>query len=393
MPQPSAQQILKRTRLSASIEAGRTHRSHPDMAISRLSAVAIQEPVSKRSSIIVRVTTDAGIEGIAEMDAGNQVEASLHMIRERSQSLIGRDALGRQTLLWEMANGVHSFPAAFQAAANMALLDIAGKRAKAPVYQVVSGQTRSKARALTRLEGRSDGELRTALDRAIGYGHRAFLIPLNLPEDGIRGRRFYRDTRQLLDRLRESAGEESDFALDCQGRLKASQAAYLAKELESFRLLWLDEPCSHTTNTARTRIAVESVTPVGLGRFVSRLNDFQDWLRDGSIDVVRPDVRRLGMDAIRKLSAHAETHYVALAPVNTGGPIATVAGLHLAASTPNFFIQEIPLPADSKDRAMRGELLSQHVESVESGFLALPEGPGLGITLNEDALKRYEIHS
>jgi len=123
----------------------------------------------------------------------------------------------------------------------------------------------------------------------------------------------------------------------------------------------------------------------------SNIADFQSWLRNGSLDVVRPDVCKLGIDAIRKLAAQAETHYVAVAPVVTGGPIATAAGLQVAASIPNFFMLEVPLPQDAKDRAMRKELLSHDMESVKDGFLSLPTGPGLGITLNEDALKRYKL--
>ena len=73
-----------------------------------------------------------------------------------------------------------------------------------------------------------------------------------------------------------------------------------------------------------------------------------------------------------------------------GGPIATAAALHLAASLPNFFIQHIPLPADERDRRMRAELVSQPVETVRDGFAALPHGPGLGIEVNESALEKYK---
>lgn len=384
---------MKRAWLTASVESGRTHRPNPTIAITGLTATAVREPVSKRSSIIVRLSTDAGIEGLAEMPGGLDVRSTLAAVIKRKAEVIGRDAQGRQSLLWELSQSDNSNTNSFLSALDIALLDIAGKVSEAPVYEVVSGATRTKARALARLDGSSERDLFKALDRASEAGHRAFIVPLLLPGEGIRGRQFYRDTRHLLERLREAAGEGSDFAIDCQGKLRPSQAAYLARELEPFRLLWLDEPCKQTTDTARQRIAAESVTPVGLGRMATGLEDFQAWLRNGSLDVVRPDVSFLGIDAIRKLAAHAETHYVAVAPVNTGGPIATAAGLQVAASIPNFFMQEIPLPQDAKDRAMRKELLSQDVESVKAGFLSLPTDPGLGITLNEDAVKRYQIAS
>jgi galactonate dehydratase len=391
MPQFSAQQVLKRARLTAAVVAGRTHRPSPDISITDLKATAVSEPVSKRISILVQVSTDAGIEGVAELAVGSDVGSTLAAVNKRKAEITGRDAQGRQSLLWELSQSGDESGNSFLAALDIALHDIAGKISKAPVYEVVAGATRSKARALARLDGGSESELMRALDWASEAGHRAFIVPLSLPGDGIRGRQFYRDTRQLLERLREAAGEESDFAIDCQGKLKPAQAAYLARELESFRLLWLDEPSNQTTDTARQRVATESVTPVGLGRMSSNIADFQSWLRNGSLDVVRPDVCKLGIDAIRKLAAQAETHYVAVAPVVTGGPIATAAGLQVAASIPNFFMLEVPLPQDAKDRAMRKELLSHDMESVKDGFLSLPTGPGLGITLNEDALKRYKL--
>jgi galactonate dehydratase len=86
----------------------------------------------------------------------------------------------------------------------------------------------------------------------------------------------------------------------------------------------------------------------------------------------------------------AETYYVAVAPNHDGGPVATAAALHLAASLPNFFIQHVPWPPDERDRRMRSELVSQPVETVRDGFAALPAGPGLGIQVNEGALDKYK---
>ena len=85
----------------------------------------------------------------------------------------------------------------------------------------------------------------------------------------------------------------------------------------------------------------------------------------------------------------AEAYYVAIAPHHDGGPVATAAALHLAASVPNFFIQHVPLPADPKDREMRAAIVSGGLETPRDGFLQLPTGPGLGIQVNEAALEKY----
>jgi hypothetical protein len=93
----------------------------------------------------------------------------------------------------------------------------------------------------------------------------------------------------------------------------------------------------------------------------------------------------------RRIAALAETYYVAVAPRHEGGPIATAAALHVAASLPNFFIQHIPLAAGEEDRSLRAQLAGADLERVRNGFASLPSGPGLGITVNEAALERFHV--
>ena len=84
---------------------------------------------------------------------------------------------------------------------------------------------------------------------------------------------------------------------------------------------------------------------------------------------------------------------MAVAPYHRGGPVATAAALQLAASIPNFFIQQVPYPRDERDRRMRAELAGAQIEAVDGGFLSLPTAHGLGVTLNQDALNRYQINA
>ena len=204
------------------------------------------------------------------------------------------------------------------------------------------------------------------------------------------GRAFYRQTC-AFEELRAAAGANSDFVLDCGGLLSPAQAAELARVLEGFHLLWLDEPLGHIDRKGLARISAESVTSLGCGRAITDNRDFLDLLRSDAIDVLRPDICLNGITPIRKAAALAETYYVAVAPFHRGGPVATAAALQVAASIPNFFIQEIPYPLDERDRQMRRELSGDSLEEVKEGFLVLPRGPGLGITLNEDAVRKYRV--
>ena len=108
---------------------------------------------------------------------------------------------------------------------------------------------------------------------------------------------------------------------------------------------------------------------------------------------MRPNLALHGVSQIRRIAALAETYYVAVAPFHDGGPLATAAALHLAASLPNFFIQQAPVPANDQDRQMRTAITGVNVEAPVNGFFALPTGPGLGIEINERALDRYKVRA
>jgi galactonate dehydratase len=165
----------------------------------------------------------------------------------------------------------------------------------------------------------------------------------------------------------------------------------VATTLERLHPLWFDEPCAISNPQAIRKIADESVVPLGFGRDIMDAGTYQSLLREGLIDVLRPDVAREGVTAIRRLAALAESYYTAVAPRHEGGPIATAAALHLAASLPNFFIQSIPLPKAREDTEMRAALTGQGTERVQDGFAAIPSGPGLGIQVSEAALEKYHV--
>jgi galactonate dehydratase len=277
-----------------------------------------------------------------------------------------------------------------RAAINSALLDIVGKAAKAPVYQVLGGPTRFKARALAPLTGDSDAALVASMQRAQTAGYRAYLVPVPPPPARNQGQAWVLATRKRLEALREAGGQAVDFVLDGGGSLTPGDAASAAAALEKFHLLWFDEPCPELNLGAIKKIAAENVTPIGIGRHIRTGGGFQDLLREDAIDVIRPDIALNGITGIRRMAAIAETYYIAAAPYHDGGPVATAAALQLAASLPNFFIQQIPLPEAEEDRRMRAEIAGASVEVVKEGFAVLPTSPGLGITVSEAALDKYK---
>lgn len=344
-----------------------------------LDAFPLREPVSRRAYTCLRLRTRSGATGYGECSRISP--ADLAVLRGAIQ--------GKEAISFESIRRGLMVSSAALAGLDMAMLDLAGKFVNAPVYQVLGGPTRNQARALARIEGETDDTIVSAVAQARAAGHKAFLIPVPATHSSNHSATLVNATRQRLDRVRSAAGEGSDFVLDAAAKLTPGDACILAAAFERLHLLWFDEPCPLSNLSAASRIAGENVTPVGFGRFAGEAGVFQDLLRGDAVDVVRPDLARHGISQVRRISAVAETYYVAVAPFHDGGPIATAAALNLAASLPNFFVQQAPYPAAEEDRRMRARLAGEATETVKDGFLQLPRGPGLGITVNEAAFAEY----
>ena len=358
----------------------RENQSPTGTEIADLTVYPLREPVSGRQYTVFRLMTKSGLSGYGEcanISDGDLVEAK-------------RTVLGMSCAAFEVArHKLQSLPGV-QAAVNMALLDILGKVVHAPAYQILGGPTRFKARVMARLQGESEDKLLASLGRVREGGFRAFVIPLPRRMEVGSIRDLIHSMRRLLEKLQAVGGERTDFVLGGTGDLSFDETLALARGVEGLGLLWLDEPCDHAQFVDRHDT---TVMPVGFGKGLHRCSDFLTLLRDEAADVIRPDFGLNGIVQIRRIAALAETYYVAAAPHHHGGPISTAAALHLAASLPNFFIQEIPYPDDEADIKMRAELVGTSVETVEDGFARIPTGDGLGITVNEAALEKYRESS
>lgn len=307
----------------------------------------VKQPGSGQAYTLIKINTDAGPSGWGECGPTVSSAEAATLNTLLATEVASRFEVVRTKLENKTRPDIRS-------GAIMALVDVVAKAAKAPAYQLLGGPTRSKVRALAPWS-----------EAAVKAGHRSFLTDARYePRDGF------------------------DFVVDGGASMTPNQASLLAVELEKKQPLWLDEPCPPTAAGALRKISSESVTPIGWGANLTTLSAVQDLLREQVVDVVRLGLRRFDLLSIRKAAALAETYYTAVAPGPGLGPVSTAAALQLAASLPNFFIQEIPR-VEGDDAKIRAELVGHDIESVKEGYFALPSGPGLGIEINETALRRY----
>jgi galactonate dehydratase len=372
---------LRRARLTVAMQSAPStpSKAENELTITDFKAWSLREPVSKRIYSVVKIQTRSGLAGFGEC-----APLAVTEIERAKKTIIGHPATAFEVTAPLLADS----PTA-RAALNIAMLDVVGKATKAPIFQVLGGPTRHKARALVATSGDSNASLIGSMQRGQAAGFRAFLVPAPLAINSNQGHGYVLATKKRLETLRAAAGADADFVLDGGSLLTPGDAQMVSAAIEQFHVLWFNEPCPLTNLGALRKLAGEGVTPIGIGRGVRDCSVIQDLLREDAVDIIRPDIGLNGISQIRRMAAIAETYYVAVGPTHDGGPIGTAAALHLAAALPNFFIQQIPLPEGEEDRRMRLELTAVPVEIVKDGFAELPIGPGLGITVNERALEKY----
>lgn len=324
--------------------------------ITGIALFPVCEPVSKTRYSLLRLKTQSELVGWGECRYDPNADGKT----------LQSDWIGKP------ANAYSTIPSSnpFCAALDMACLDILGHKSNAPVYRILGGPTRSKIRAYSWPHSE---------DSAVS------VIEAPRPAWRNQGQAYENGIAAAVD----AVPRDKDFILVANGSLTPGDAASVGRTLEHKHPLWFDEPCSHSNIEALRKVADETVVPLGFGAGIDDPGVFQALLREEIIDVVRPEITLFGISGARRIAALAETYYVAVAPRHTGGPLATAAAIHLAASLPNFFIQHVPIPTAEEDRAMRRELVSPSPEVLKAGFLEVTAAPGLGVTVSEGALEKY----
>ena len=339
--------------------------------------------------LFVRIDTDEGLCGWGEGSLHGAIDAVEAHISELAPQLIGQDPAGperhwhRLYHAWRWRGGAVSQTAL--SALDIALWDLEGKRLGVPVARLLGGAIRTKLRAYAShwLQGAHTPEAAFEGAReAVRRGFTAFKCrPFSA--EGLRNGEAaeLRRAAGLMEAAREGAGDAEIF-IECSELLSPRTAPMLDAALKPYRMGWFEEPIPFENARAMAQLQRTIDTPIATGeRLLSRF-EYRELLEHGGCRIVQPDLMHAGgFTEVRKIAALADTWYVPVAPHNPGGPICTAAAMHLAASVPNFLILEQMEP----QRALRDRASNIPIR-FEAGHMLLPEGPGLGIEPNLDAL-------
>ncbi|MDE2890721.1 MAG: galactonate dehydratase [Gemmatimonadota bacterium] len=349
--------------------------------------------------LFVEVHTDEGITGLGESGAWGYLEASGEVVKSFREYLIGKDPLRIEHHWQVLYRCTHFRGAAIMgalSAVDIALWDIAGKYFGVPVYQLLGGKCRDKARVYGHVIGSTKEELLKGCVQAKAEGFTAVghLTPFL---DESRNVPYYKthtdkmqDAVQTVAAYREAVGDEVDLCIEIHRRLDPAEAIVLGRAIEPYRPFFYEDPIRPDNLDAMAEVAQKIAIPIATGERIHTIYEFEMLLTRNAVQYVRPDVCMAGgITHCKKIAALAEAHYVDVVPHNPLSPVSTAACVQLAACIPNFALQEYPR---GEGEPPKSEIVSG-VLALDDGFLIIPDTPGIGVELAEGAAEKYPFLS
>lgn len=352
-----------------------------------------------RDWIFVKIITDDGITGVGEATLPGQERAVVAALQDIKSYLLGKNPLQIENHWRNLYQSSFFRGVVFLAAlggVEMALWDIFGKALNVPIYTLLGGPCRNRMRCYTHISEETSGhsiEQRVEEARAaVAEGWTALKWD-PLPADfflTLSPAQMRYVVRQI-QAVREAVGDDVELLIECHGRLDATTAIHLAREIAPLHPLFLEEPTPPESLDALAHVAAHTPIPLAVGERVFTAAAFWEILDRQLVSYIQPDIIFVGgLLTCKKIAALAEARFVGVAPHNPHGPVCTAATLHLIANLPNFSIQEMPADDYLWSATWRDEfLVDPEPVRVRQGYLQLPIAPGLGIELNEAAIARH----
>ncbi|MFB6160557.1 MAG: galactonate dehydratase [Haloferacaceae archaeon] len=351
------------------------------------------ETVYADEYLFVRVHTDEGVTGLGESGTWGYLEASEGALAAFERYLVGRDPLEIEHHWQYLYRNAHFRGAAVMgalSAVDIALWDIAGKHHGVPAHRLLGGPTREKARVYAHVRGETTADL---VEGCVAARDRGFTAVghLNPLADEPRSETYFEGHAERVgkavdrvERFREAVGRDVDLCLELHRRLDPHEAVVLGRAVEEYRPLFVEDPIRPDNLDAMAEVARRVDVPIATGERLHTHHEFQMLLERDAVHYVRPDVCMVGgLTHAKKIAGLAEAHYAEVVPHNPLSPVSTAACLQLAACIPNFAIQEYPYDPASGEPGR--ELVAEPLER-EGGFLTVPDRPGIGVELDDDAI-------
>jgi len=355
---------------------------------------------------IVKITTDEGFVGYGEVGETASEQLGPIMTDRWSRLIVGNNPLDTEKILRELwagslfaGRGGGALLSALSGV-DFALVDLKGKILGIPGYQVVGGGFRSRIRiyqdtaggpdaatyARNALEAKQKGFDAIKFDLDVSFGERRAVHGYDPYNENVANKELSLMVAKV-DAIREAIGYEMDLAIDLHGRYNTVSGIKIAKALEPYKLMWLEEPVPPENVDAMREVKMSTSTPICCGENLYFKWGFRDLLVKQAADIIMPDIAQVGgIIEGKRIADFADMYYIPVAPHNNCGPLATIAQAHLCAAIPNFHILEWHgARVQDWDKIVKWD-----GPVINKGGINLPDKPGLGYELNEKEILRRD---
>jgi galactonate dehydratase len=363
----------------AALEAqSKMERNAPISPKDNLKITKLETILVKPRWLFLKIHTNAGIIGLGEPITEGRALTCAEAVKEIAPYLVGKDP--RPVAKHWQAIYRHAFyrggPILTSALSGIdqALWDIKGKALGVPVYELLGGPTRDRVRVYAHA-GKPE-----QMKELQAKGFSAFKtgVAKKRPARYIETPAEIQYAAETFAALRKAMGNDVDIAIDFHGAISPATAKLLIKAYEPYQPMFIEEPCQAQNHDVMAEIARGTYLPIATGERVFTKWGFREVLEKKAATVLQPDLCHAGgITEVRLIAGMAEAYYADVAPHNPLGPISLAAGVQIAASIPNFLCQE---------QVSLGEGYLKQPFRVRDGFLELPNGPGLGIELDDNAM-------
>jgi galactonate dehydratase len=357
------------------------------------------------NSLFVKIHTNQGIYGCGEgVDA---VRGTYQLVMGLGNRLRGRSPLDVHRIFEELrrggvfGGGQSGMYVAVLSAIETALWDLTGKALGVPVYQLLGGKFRDRIRvymdtALYQTSLPTPEDFAANAREAVDMGMTAIKFDLDQANDPGRYDAWNwtaspAELQRMVDQMtaaREAVGPNIDLCADMHGRYDLPTGKKVAELMEPLNLMWLEEPVPAENIEAYKHINDSTTTPICAGENVYLAHGFRPLLEIGAVDIIMPDLQKAGgLGEGQRIANLANLYYVPFAPHMVASYLGAMAAAHVCASVPNFMILEWQIYFH-KDPMFK-EIVTFDGEMVVDGFIPLSEKPGIGVDINEEAMRRY----
>ncbi len=340
----------------------------------------------------VEIVTDEGLTGLGEGTLEYKDNALAGAVEDIKRALIGRDPAQISLLGFELYRNSYwrEGPVLMSAvsAVDTALWDLKAKKLGVPIYELLGGKFRDSVPMYANCwfpSSKEPDEFAYYAKKTVDMGIKALKWDPFGKNYLYMSNKDLRHAEDIVAAVREAVGPDVDLLIECHGRFDPKTGIQVGKVMEPYNPMFIEEPCPPDDLDALAEVHRKSPVPVAAGERLYTHYQFKQFLEKGCADYVQPDISHCGgITGLMKFAAMAEASYVALAPHNPSGPVASAATRQIAAAVPGFRVLEIVIT----EVDWRLDITNECVE-FRDGELMIESKPGHGIVLNHEECAKH----